>query len=111
MPRTIPYAAALILIAFAPAAQAAPPEGFEQRVEALREESGAPGIAIAIVEQGETTLAEGWGVRELGERAPVDAHTIFATGSTGKAFTVAALATAFGSYKFLVIYGQATGHH
>jgi len=93
MHRTIHYAAALILVAFAPSVQAAPPEGFEQRVQDLREQSGAPGIAIAIVEHGETTLARGWGVRELGRDAPVDAHTIFATGSTGKAFTVAALAT------------------
>jgi len=74
-------------------AWAAPPAGFEERVEALRQESGAPGIAIAIVEKGKTTLARGWGVRKLGEKAKVDADTIFQTGSTGKAFTVAALAT------------------
>lgn len=71
---------------------AAPPAGFEERVEELRAESGAPGIAIAIVEDGETTLAKGWGVLEQGKPTPVDEHTIFQTGSTGKAFTVTALA-------------------
>ncbi|MXO60361.1 serine hydrolase [Altererythrobacter salegens] len=84
--------AALLCVSGAPAL-ADPPDGFVQRVEELREESGAPAIAIAIVEHGKTTLAKGWGVRKLGESAPVDEHTIFPTGSTGKAFTTAALAT------------------
>jgi len=74
-------------------AEAAPPAGFEKRVEELRQSYGAPGVTIAIVENGHTTLAKGWGVREIGTNRPVDADTIFATGSTGKAFTVAALAT------------------
>ena len=34
----------------------------------------------------------GFGVTDLGAPRPVDADTIFSTGSTGKAFTVAALA-------------------
>jgi CubicO group peptidase (beta-lactamase class C family) len=50
-------------------------------------------MAIAIVEDGKTTLARGYGVRKLGGKDPVDADTIFMTGSTGKAVTVAALAT------------------
>jgi CubicO group peptidase (beta-lactamase class C family) len=73
-------------------AQAAPPEDFDARVEALRRESGAPGLAISIVEDGETTLARGYGVRKMGERARVDEKTIFPTGSTGKAVTAAGLA-------------------
>jgi CubicO group peptidase (beta-lactamase class C family) len=81
------------VLAVSTPARADPPEGFVERVEQLREHSGAPGIAVAIVEQGETTLAQGWGVRKLGEPARVDADTIFPTGSTGKAFTTAALAT------------------
>ena len=34
-------------------------------------------------------VLRGWGVRKLGEKAPVDAKTIFQTGSTGKAMTAA----------------------
>ena len=71
---------------------AAPPEGFDARVEQLRQAAGVPGMAIAIVENGETTLARGYGVRKLGEATPVDARTIFPNGSTGKAFTSAGLA-------------------
>ena len=44
------------------------------------------------MEKGQTTLVRGWGVRKLGDPAPVDADTIFQTGSTGKAFTATALA-------------------
>src|SRR3546814_20708835 len=39
-----------------------------------------------------TTLARGWAPRRLGDTAPVDAQTLFQTGSTGKAMTAAALA-------------------
>src|SRR3954453_10414172 len=89
--RAFPAAIAVALLASA--ANAAPPAGFEQRVETLRQQLGIPGVSIAIVENGKPTLARGWGVRKVGTDLPVGADTIFATGSTGKAFTVAALAT------------------
>jgi CubicO group peptidase (beta-lactamase class C family) len=85
------FAAAVTLMVSA--ADAAPPPGFEQRVEQLRQAYGVPGVTIAIVENGKPTLAHGWGVRKVGTNEPVGADTIFFTGSTGKAFTVAALAT------------------
>ncbi|MEO8453644.1 MAG: serine hydrolase [Sphingomicrobium sp.] len=78
---------------FATSVDAAPPAGFEQRVEQLRKQFGVPGVSIAIVEDGKVTLAHGWGVRDIGTNKPVDGDTIFFTGSTGKAFTNAALAT------------------
>jgi CubicO group peptidase (beta-lactamase class C family) len=73
------------------AAFAAPPAGFDARVESLRKDIGVPGMAIAIVENDQITLAKGFGAKRLGSPDPVDADTIFPTGSTGKAFTVAAL--------------------
>ena len=79
------------MVASAPTS-AAPPAGFNARVETLRKSVGIPGMAIAIVENGEVTLAQGYGVKKLGSPATVDADTIFPTGSTGKAFTVADLA-------------------
>jgi CubicO group peptidase (beta-lactamase class C family) len=84
-------ALALLVLLCAPPAFASPPAGFEARVEGLRKETGVPGMAITIVEDDKVTLAKGFGVRALGSPAPVDADTIFPTGSTGKAFTVAAL--------------------
>jgi CubicO group peptidase (beta-lactamase class C family) len=86
--------AGAVLLAFAIPVQvwAAPPAGFEQRVEQLRSQYEIPGVTVSIVEDGRPTLARGWGVREIGTNKPVNADTIFATGSTGKAFTAAALA-------------------
>lgn len=84
-------AAALLLLVSTPAL-ADPPAGYVEKVEALRKKIGAPGISIAIVENGKTTLAQGWGVRKLGENAKIDSETIFQTGSTGKAMTNTALA-------------------
>jgi CubicO group peptidase (beta-lactamase class C family) len=71
----------------------APPENFEARAEAVRAAAEVPGMAIAIVENGQVALARGFGIRRLGSPEKVDADTIFMTGSTGKAMTTAALAT------------------
>ncbi len=81
-----------LLFVLPPPAVAAPPAGFAERVEQLRKQAEVPGMTIAIVEQGKPTFVQGFGQRGLGNRRRVDEHTIFMTGSTGKAITVAALA-------------------
>ncbi|RZK27815.1 MAG: class A beta-lactamase-related serine hydrolase [Hymenobacter sp.] len=50
-----------------------------------------PGVALAIVQNGQVVCAKGYGVRVAGQRAPVDATTLFAIASNSKAFTTAAL--------------------
>jgi len=50
-----------------------------------------PGLAIAVIKDGETVFARGYGIRELDGAAPVDEHTLFAIGSTTKAMTAAAI--------------------
>ena len=47
-----------------------------------------PGAAVAII-QGDEEFTRGFGVREAGNSGNVDADTIFAIGSTSKAFTSA----------------------
>ena len=74
------------------AAAAAPPAGFDARVVEAMATRDVPGMAIAIVEDGEIVHARGYGVRRLGAADEVDADTILPTGSTGKAVTAAALA-------------------
>ena len=88
-----PFAFALLSLMLAAVACAAPPADLAQRVEAARTQIGVPGMAIAIVEDDRVTFAKGFGVKALGKSDRVDADTIFPTGSTGKAVTVAALAT------------------
>ena len=51
-----------------------------------------PGLSLAIVRNDSVIYVKGYGVRELGKSDAVDARTIFAIGSTSKAFTTAALA-------------------
>jgi CubicO group peptidase (beta-lactamase class C family) len=51
-----------------------------------------PGIAIAVVKDGQVIAARGFGVRKLGEPAKVDGKTLFEIASNSKAFTAAALA-------------------
>src|SRR4029077_5456159 len=51
-----------------------------------------PGAAVAVVRNGKVLFARGYGVRSLGDKTPVDAHTLFQIGSNTKAFTTAALA-------------------
>ncbi|GBC81761.1 D-aminopeptidase [bacterium HR10] len=51
-----------------------------------------PGLALAIVKDDALVLAKGYGVKRLGESAPVTERTVFAIGSASKAFTTAALA-------------------
>jgi len=74
-------------------AQALPAQlqDFDARVERVREQFDIPGIAVAIVKDGEVVLARGYGVREQGKPGAVDAHTQFAIASNTKAFTAAAL--------------------
>lgn len=50
-----------------------------------------PGLALAIVKDDALVHARGYGRRELGRPDPVDADTLFATGSNTKAFTATAL--------------------
>lgn len=52
---------------------------------------GTPGMAVTVVD-GDMITTHAYGVRRLGDAAPVDAHTIFPIGSNTKAFTTAALA-------------------
>ncbi len=48
-----------------------------------------PGCAIAAVRDGDVVLAAGWGRRDLRTELPVTSDTLFAIGSTTKAFTAA----------------------
>ena len=52
----------------------------------------APGCAVAILQGDRVVYQKGYGVKELGKPGPVTPKTVFAIGSTTKAFTTALLA-------------------
>lgn len=63
-------------------------------VAQVMKEWKVPGVAIAIVKDDSVVLARGYGVQKAGDTTPVDANTIFAIGSSSKAFTAALVAMA-----------------
>ena len=97
--RTLPVPLVCLLmlaaLALAPdaAAQPAPlsPDALDTLARQMVDRFDAPGVALAVVKDGQTLLTRGYGVRRRGEPAPVDDHTVFYTASVTKAFTVTAL--------------------
>ncbi len=67
-------------------------EAFSQFVESARQEAGVPGAAVAVIVGDRIVLERGYGVRELGDPAPVTPRTRFMIGSTTKALTTLMMA-------------------
>ncbi len=86
-PRRQPAPAA----AAAPAAPQLPPD-LDAFVARVLREFDTPGAAIAVVRDGRTVLAKGYGVRRSGAGEPVTERTLFQIASNSKAFTAGALA-------------------
>lgn len=74
------------------AAQGAPLVGFDDYVNKAIKDWEVPGLSIAIIKDDKIVYAKGFGVRKLGDAAPVDERTLFAIGSSSKAFTAATIA-------------------
>jgi CubicO group peptidase (beta-lactamase class C family) len=79
-----------------PTSKAAAPSSqvphLQEDVERVMRLFDVPGIAIAIVKDGQVLAAQGFGVRKLGAPERVDGRTLFEVASNSKAFTAAALA-------------------
>ena len=91
MSRIPPCLCLPVLLALPLAAPAADAPDIASVAEATRRQFDIPGIAVAIVKDGQPVLAEGFGLREAGKPAPVTADTRFAIASLTKAYTSAAL--------------------
>jgi CubicO group peptidase (beta-lactamase class C family) len=74
-------------------AHATPPADLDAYAQHVLEAFETPGMSVAIVERGQPTVLRSYGVRRMGQPAQVDENTLFAIGSTTKAFTSAVLAT------------------
>lgn len=62
-------------------------EEFSEFITVIMAQLQVPGVAIALVQNGEVVFSEGFGVRALGDAAPVTPKTRFMIGSTTKALT------------------------
>lgn len=73
-----------------PAARGIPAD-FDATVARAMATFKVPGLAVAVVKNDSVIFAKGYGVRALGAPEPVTPNSLFAVGSTSKAFTVALL--------------------
>ncbi|HSA95837.1 MAG TPA: serine hydrolase domain-containing protein, partial [Acidobacteriota bacterium] len=103
-PAAIAFAFLILALALPPARGAAPsagaapqkaaagvPPGLDATVARVMKTFEVPGLALAIVKDGRVVLAKGYGVRKLGDPAPVDAKTNFGIASNTKVMTATAL--------------------
>lgn len=79
------------LVASGRAQAPAPPPNLDAHVKRAMHAFDVPGLALAIVKEGAVVVAKGYGVRKLGEPAPVDSKTLFGIASNTKVVTAAAL--------------------
>ena len=73
------------------AAASGAPSDLDAYVARVMKAFDVPGISLAVVKDGRVETAKGYGVRRLGEPAPVDDRTLFGIASNTKVFTATAL--------------------
>lgn len=70
---------------------AAPLTGLDAYITESLPDWDIPGLAVAVVHEGEVVFARGFGVKHVGRDDPVDARTLFQIGSVTKSFAAAAI--------------------
>ena len=63
------------------------PDDLEQFIPAQMQKWKVPGVAIAVVQNGQVIYSHGFGLRDVKSNLPVTTKTIFAIGSISKSFT------------------------
>lgn len=96
-PAPVAVLALALVLACSPALAQAPPSAgalpgdLDAYVGRVMRAFQVPGLALAVVKDGRVVAARGYGVRRLGDPAPVDARTRFGIASNTKVFTAVAL--------------------
>lgn len=67
-------------------------KSIDKYIEQARKDWNVPGMAVAIVKDGEVVLSKGYGVKKKGEKDAVGDNTQFAIASNSKAFVASSLA-------------------
>ncbi len=68
-------------------------DGFDKWIDEAREAWKVPGCSVAIVQHGKLIFAKGFGLRDVDAKTPATADTLFAIGSSTKAFTTFVIGT------------------
>lgn len=82
----------------------------DKTVDEILELTKCPGVAVAVVDQNGIRYAKGYGYRDVEGKKPVTENTVFAIGSSTKAFT-AALIGQLQEEKLLEVDDPAADHH
>ena len=88
---TLPWAAALAVLALAIAPGAAAADAIDDYVDSELAARKVPGIAVLVMRDGEVVKQQGYGLANVELAVPVTPRTIFQSGSTGKQFTAAGI--------------------
>ena len=79
--------------AFNPVGAQAPTFNLDATVAAAMKAFDVPGMAVAVVKDGQVVSAKGYGVKTMGLPARVDDRTLFGIASNTKVFTASAIGT------------------
>jgi CubicO group peptidase (beta-lactamase class C family) len=94
MTKNLIYTGFLLMGVLCNAASATPGDTIlmmDRLVSAEMSRHKIPGMAVAVVKNGEVVVAKGYGFANLEHQVPVTTHSIFQSGSVGKQFTAAAI--------------------
>lgn len=67
-------------------------DGFEDDIRAAMQDGKVPGAAVLLIKDGNVLFSQGFGKRNVAQDLDVTPRTLFPIGSSGKAFTAAAVA-------------------
>jgi CubicO group peptidase (beta-lactamase class C family) len=68
------------------------PDNLDQYIEGILQDFQVPGLAVAVVKDGEIILAEGFGIKEINNAEKVDENTVFGIASVSKTTVALSLA-------------------
>jgi len=66
-------------------------KGIDSEMQKVLDTWDAPSFAVAVVDRGKVVYAKGFGYRDVENKTPADANTLYAIGSCTKAFTASVL--------------------
>ena len=91
MKRTHASLALILLLSTVCLAQDSFTTRIDDYIRAEMQSQQIPGVALAVVKDGNVVLARGYGLANVEHQVPVKPETIFQSGSTGKQFTATAV--------------------
>ena len=66
-------------------------KGLDAYIEQVRKDWKVQGVAVAIIQKDKVVFAKGFGYRDVDKKLPATPETLFAIGSSSKAFTAAGI--------------------